>query len=595
MLTPLTDDDPTTIGPYRLQNRIGEGGMGTVYLAFTADRQPVAVKLASAELSEDGEFRRRFQREVRAAQRVQGNAVAAVLDADTSSERPWMVTEYVEGISLADAVRQRGPLSERLIRALAAGLADALVAIHEAGVVHRDLKPSNVLLAWDGPKVIDFGIAQLDGNATLTRAGHVVGTLAWMAPEQMRGEPAGPAADIFSWGCCIAYTATGRHPFHAERAETLAFRIQRDLPDLENLPAYLHETVVPALDKEPLLRPSAAALLAALSGRPVRSTSEAQRATETVLERDWTGRRSSSRGQRPTAAGYPDQAVRQAAPDAARSPAPWAPAQLPPPQLPPPRPAPSPMPSARPVPPQLPPAQLPPARPSPARPVPAHPLPSRPLPERSLEGRPGLHPQVPGQPHDARWRATYAGSLGAPPPAEAYRPAPPAADQRWAPGARSQLPAGPSTGGPSHDQRPGGQRPAEAGHDRHPRLAPPVSPPAMPGQAQPVVGAGIDGRPHSPPPARAPATPAARAAVGRAQRARRPAGWNLWAVSAAVLAVLWLFGAGSIAGIYLGYRARVGADPSPRRGDRLAVVGVLLGWPGLIAALLYLGFAASRG
>src|SRR5262245_12995012 len=128
MLTPLTDDDPVMVGPYRLQNRIGEGGMGTVYLAFTAGRQPVAVKVASAELSEDDEFRRRFQREVRAAQRVRGGAVAAVLDADTGSDRPWMVTEYVEGISLADAVRQRGPLTERLVRGLAAGLADALVA-----------------------------------------------------------------------------------------------------------------------------------------------------------------------------------------------------------------------------------------------------------------------------------------------------------------------------------------------------------------------------------------------------------------------------------------------------------------------------------
>jgi serine/threonine protein kinase len=282
VLTPLTDDDPVAVGPYRLANRIGAGGMGTVYLAFTERHQPVAVKVASAELSEDAEFRRRFQREVRAAQRVRGGAVAAVLDADTSSERPWMVTEYVEGISLADAVRQRGPLAERVVHSLAAGLADALVAIHEAGVVHRDLKPSNVLLAWDGPKVIDFGIAQLDGNATLTRSGHVVGTLAWMAPEQMRGEPAGPAADIFSWGCCVAYAATGRHPFHADRAEVLALRIQRDPPDLGHLPDYLYEAVRTALDKEPRHRPAAARLLAGLSVRPVAARGAGRRATETV-------------------------------------------------------------------------------------------------------------------------------------------------------------------------------------------------------------------------------------------------------------------------------------------------------------------------
>lgn len=165
MLTPLTDDDPIAIGPYRLQNRIGEGGMGTVYLAFTDRRHPVAVKVASAELSEDVEFRRRFQREVRAAQRVHGGAVAAVLDADTTAERPWMVTEYVEGTSLADAVRQRGPLAEQLVRGLAAGLADALVAIHEVGVVHRDLKPSNILLAWTGPRSSTSG----SRNWTATR------------------------------------------------------------------------------------------------------------------------------------------------------------------------------------------------------------------------------------------------------------------------------------------------------------------------------------------------------------------------------------------------------------------------------------------
>jgi serine/threonine protein kinase len=289
MLTPLTDDDPRQIGPYRLHNRIGSGGMGTVYLGFTAQQQAVAVKVASAELAEDTAFRRRFDREVRAAARVRGGAVAGVLDADTDAQQPWMVTEYVEGVSLTDAVRRRGRLEDHLVRGLAVGLADALVAIHAAGVVHRDLKPANILLSWDGPKVIDFGIAQLVDGATLTRDGAVVGTLAWMAPEQMRGEPASAAADVFAWGSCVTFAATGRHPFHADRAELLAYRVQRDIPDLDALPRYLADPVGASLAKLPRERPTAAALLTALVGREVLGVSDAASAAGSVLERTWTG------------------------------------------------------------------------------------------------------------------------------------------------------------------------------------------------------------------------------------------------------------------------------------------------------------------
>ncbi|MDT3438487.1 protein kinase domain-containing protein [Pseudofrankia sp. BMG5.37] len=650
MLTPLTDDDPIAIGPYRLQNRIGEGGMGSVYLAFTDRQQPVAVKVASAELSEDVEFRRRFQREVRAAQRVRGGAVATVLDADTAADRPWMVTEYVEGISLADAVRRRGPLPERLVRGLAAGLADALVAIHEAGVVHRDLKPSNILLAWDGPKVIDFGIAQLDGNATLTRSGHVVGTLAWMAPEQMRGEQAGPTADIFSWGCCVAYAATGRHPFHADRAEALAFRIQRDPPDLEHLPGYLSDTVVPALEKEPRLRPSAVALLAVLSGQPVRSRSDAHRAIETVLERDWSGQLPGAGGQRGSA-GHQGEGERAAS----ASPVPVSPPvsfppptpALPPAPMPRPSPAPEPMPSRRPYANEAwPPA---PAWPVPAQPLERHPgdwrpsqldhrydppssyeeAPRResrhseppyysgaPYPDTSYPGpahsgsagaeapyadptysdserslaqppyreppyseaahgggaSPGPTPPPAPRTPDGDWRSARAGSLGMPPPADAFRPSPPPV----LPSEGGEPPAPRAWPQPPADHPPGGQqgrqRAAGAELERYPAGA--------------VLGA-VSPRPG-------PST--GRPAGGR-RASRRPAspGWNLPAVFSAVFAVLWLFGVGSVAGIYLGYRARAVTQGGPRRGDRLAAVGIVLGWPGLVLAVLFLGYAAGHG
>ncbi|MGF7234107.1 MAG: protein kinase domain-containing protein, partial [Frankia sp.] len=268
MLAPLGGDDPRHIGPYRLHSRLGAGGMGVVYLGFTDGDQPVAVKVASASLAGNGELRHRFAREVAAARRVRGGCVAGVLDADTTAERPWMVTEYVDGVSLADAVNQRGPLGERMVHGLAVGLADALVAIHAAGVVHRDLKPSNVLLAWDGPKVIDFGIARLAGADRLTRAGQFVGTPAWMAPEHLRGDDATAAADIFGWGACVVFGATGRHPFGDDHSAAVAYRVVNEPPDLAGLPADLAGPVAAALAKDPAERPRASDLLAGLLVAP---------------------------------------------------------------------------------------------------------------------------------------------------------------------------------------------------------------------------------------------------------------------------------------------------------------------------------------
>jgi serine/threonine protein kinase len=550
MLTPLTDEDPRHVGPYRLHNRIGEGGMGTVYLAFNGRQTAVAVKVASAELSEDGEFRGRFQREVRAAQRVRGGAVATVLDADTDAERPWMVTEYVEGISLSDAVRQRGQLAERLVRGLAAGLADALVAIHDAGVVHRDLKPSNILLAWDGPKVIDFGIARLEGNTTLTRTGHVVGTLAWMAPEQMRGEPAGPPADVFSWGCCVAYAATGRHPFHAERAEILAYRIQRDPPDLDHLPDYLRATVEPALGKEALRRPRAADLLAGLTGIQVRDLDDARQATESVLERDWTGPVPGVAAARPAPPPRPATAARPADPRLAdprlaesRAAEPRAPGGWGPP-------------------------------PSPDRPGYRSPGRGAPIDPAVGQPRPSSQPE-----RTSDWRSARADSLGAPPPAEAFRPSRPVIAGRDAVDPRSRPPV-----------RSGGSAPPNV----VPSGPPPVGPPPAPALSaaaprgenvsyglppSPPVGGGRYGAPLH----RSPGGPV-RYSAGRGPRT----GWNVPAVLSALLAFLWIFGLGSVAALVLGYLGRSEIRRRGERGAGLARAGIVLGWVGLVVAVAVL-------
>ncbi|WP_018505668.1 protein kinase domain-containing protein [Parafrankia discariae] len=287
MLTPLTTDDPQRIGPYRLANRIGAGGMGIVYLGFSDDGKPAAIKVPSAGLVDDPEFRARFRQEVDAARRVRGSAVAAVIDADLTGTRPWMATEYVEGRNLTDAVATRGPFDEHLLTGLAVGLADALVAIHAAGVVHRDLKPSNILLAWDGPRVIDFGIARAENNTSHTRTGSLIGTLTWMAPEQLRGERAGPAADIFAWGACVAFAAAGQPAFRGDRAEAVGLQILTGEPVLERLPPTIEPHVRAALRKEPAARPSAAEILGGLLGRPVGGPADSDAATGLLMSRWW--------------------------------------------------------------------------------------------------------------------------------------------------------------------------------------------------------------------------------------------------------------------------------------------------------------------
>ncbi|MEU6780854.1 glycoside hydrolase family 6 protein [Nonomuraea angiospora] len=261
-LEALRDGDPRQVGPYTLLVRLGEGGMGVVYLGQAPDGTRVAVKLIHARMDAHADFRRRFAREVAAAKRVARFCTAPVLDADVEGDVAYLVTEYVEGPSLGDAVRESGPLKGSALDGLAAAMAMALRAIHGAGVVHRDLKPSNVLLSQVGPKVIDFGIAQLM-DAEMSSA--VVGTPSYMSPEQVSGATIGPASDIFSWGCTVAYAASGKPPFGSGSVPTILLRILNEAPELDGLSGPLRDLVLASLTKNPRERPTAQDLMDHLS------------------------------------------------------------------------------------------------------------------------------------------------------------------------------------------------------------------------------------------------------------------------------------------------------------------------------------------
>ncbi|MEU9037213.1 serine/threonine-protein kinase [Streptomyces sp. NPDC048352] len=222
---PLRADDPRDIAGYRLRARIGEGGMGTVYLSHTRGGQPVALKVIRREFGREPEFRRRFEQEVQAARRVRGYHVVPVVDHDTGGELAWLATEFVPGLALHDALAGYGPLPPATVLRLVGCTARALSAIHSAGVVHRDLKPGNILLGADGPYVIDFGIARAADATQLTQSGGLIGTPQYMSPEQALGEQVGPAGDVFSLGLICAVAATGRHPYGDGGAITLAAQI----------------------------------------------------------------------------------------------------------------------------------------------------------------------------------------------------------------------------------------------------------------------------------------------------------------------------------------------------------------------------------
>ncbi|MER5884508.1 serine/threonine-protein kinase [Streptomyces sp. NPDC001941] len=251
-----------SVGPYRVVGRLGSGGMGWVYLGRSRAGQVVAVKVVRAELAADPEFRRRFAREVAAARLVGGAHTAAVLDADPEAELPWLATAYVPGPALSEAVATDGAFTEEQTRRLGTGLVDALGAIHAAGVVHRDLKPSNVLLASDGPRVIDFGISWMAGAPGLTRTGALMGTPPYMSPEQVTGGRSGPPGDVFSLAGVLVYASAGHPPFGSDAA--VHYRVVHGEPDLADVPGPLEAVLRRCLAKAPAERPALAELRSAL-------------------------------------------------------------------------------------------------------------------------------------------------------------------------------------------------------------------------------------------------------------------------------------------------------------------------------------------
>ncbi|GLZ43187.1 serine/threonine-protein kinase [Actinokineospora sp. NBRC 105648] len=257
----LQIDDPEQVGDYALVARLGRGAMGTVYLGRSLGGRPVAVKIARAGLAADPEFRARFRQEIAMARAVGGFWTAAVVGADPDAHLPWLATEYVPGPTLHEAVSAHGPLPEPVLRRLLAGLAEALSAIHAAGLVHRDLKPSNVLLAADGPRVIDFGIAKAIQAAPLTSTGLVVGTPGYLSPEQIAGEPVGPPSDIFALGAALVFAAAGRGPYGEGEPTALLYRALHAGPDLGGVPDALRPAVSRCLNARPQARPTPAELL----------------------------------------------------------------------------------------------------------------------------------------------------------------------------------------------------------------------------------------------------------------------------------------------------------------------------------------------
>lgn len=274
----LGSDDPSEVGGYQLRARLGAGGMGSVYLSFTRGGLPVAVKVMRREFADDPEFRRRFIKEVAAAQRVQGRYTAQVLDADPGAPVPWLATAYIPGPSLQNAVAEYGPLPLFSVFRLLAGTAEGIANVHAAGLIHRDLKPANVLLAGDGPRVIDFGIVHAADASTLTGTGQVIGTPAFMAPEQISGRRVTEATDAWAFGHLAVYAATGHAAFGEGIQSVLIHRIINDEPQLEDCPEPLRELARGCLAKNPADRPAIDAILHytsnALRGQTMRLVGE---------------------------------------------------------------------------------------------------------------------------------------------------------------------------------------------------------------------------------------------------------------------------------------------------------------------------------
>ncbi|MFB9800850.1 serine/threonine-protein kinase, partial [Streptomonospora salina] len=264
-LEPLAPGDPAYIGRYRVAGRLGAGGMGAVYAAVDEHDRCLAVKVVHREYAADPVFRARFTREVELVRRVAAFCTARFVAADAAADRPWLATEYVPGPTLRARIREHGTLSGGMLVGLAAGVAEALHAIHAAGIVHRDLKPGNLILAPDGPKVLDFGIARAVDESGITHTGGLVGSPGWVAPERYEGADATPLSDVFAWGGLVALAATGRNPFGTGQADMIAYRTLRESPDTDGVPEELLPLVRRALSRDPADRPETGELLRALA------------------------------------------------------------------------------------------------------------------------------------------------------------------------------------------------------------------------------------------------------------------------------------------------------------------------------------------
>jgi len=278
--------------------------MGVVYLSTAKDGSKVAVKVLRPELAEDPEFRIRFSREVATLTRVEGMCTVRVIEADTDGPRPFLVTEFVEGPSLTDYVDSHGALGAEMLYGLATGLAEALAVIHAAGIIHRDLKPSNVILTARGPKVIDFGIAQALDATVLTQTGMTVGSIGFMAPEQIMGQ-AVTASDMFAWAVTIAYAASGAAPFGTGVAAAVFYRIMNTEPDITAVPGSLRPWIEAALAKEPQNRPTAENVLRELTHTSTQPRGSFDAPTQTILAQTWRPPATQPLSGQPTGQGQP--------------------------------------------------------------------------------------------------------------------------------------------------------------------------------------------------------------------------------------------------------------------------------------------------
>ncbi|MEV0146701.1 MULTISPECIES: serine/threonine-protein kinase [unclassified Nonomuraea] len=266
-ISPLVTGDPGELGSFRLTGRIGEGGQGIVYLGVDEQGERAAIKLLHVKFSGDTIARSRFARELKAAKRVASFCTARVIEADLEGDAPYIASEYIDGRALRDIVDTDGPLRGTVLDRLAIGTATALTAIHHASIIHRDFKPDNVLIAADGPRVVDFGIARIiDSTGTITS--RAIGTPAYMAPEQIAGDDVGPYTDVFAWGATIAFAASGQAAFEGNSIAVVLNRILNHEVDVSMMPEPLRSVVRSALSKSPEERPSADQILLRLLGQP---------------------------------------------------------------------------------------------------------------------------------------------------------------------------------------------------------------------------------------------------------------------------------------------------------------------------------------